>query len=74
MLLVSADDRAEKHKDGNHADEKSHMHLRNLFAKADTVAGMQRKLPRNFCKVKANKCPVLPPANAVVLEAPGVIQ
>jgi hypothetical protein len=65
LLLVSADERAEKHKDGNHADEKSHMHLQNLFAKADTVAGMQRKLPRNFCKVKANKCPVMAPANAV---------
>jgi hypothetical protein len=46
----------------------------NLFAKTAVLAGMQRKLPRKFCIVKANKRPVIAPSNAVVLQAPGVIQ
>jgi hypothetical protein len=45
------------------------MHLQNPFEKTASVAGMRRKLPRNFCKAKPNKRPVALPADAVVLDA-----
>ena len=37
---------------------------KNPFEKTASVAGMRRKLPRNVCKAKPNKCPVVEAASA----------
>jgi hypothetical protein len=54
-LLFGANDRARNRKRDNYGGDKSRMHLQNPFEKTASVAGMRRKLPRNFCKVKADK-------------------
>jgi len=45
---------------GRLVGDNSHLHLLTLFDKTVPVVRMRRKLPRNFCKAKPNKRPVLP--------------
>jgi len=44
------------------------MHYKNLFEKTASVAGIRRKLPRNFCKAKPNKRSVAAIADAILFE------
>jgi hypothetical protein len=58
-LLFGADDSVGNRKHGNHSDDTSDVHLQKVFEETATVAGIWRKLPRNFCEAKPTNAPVV---------------